>query len=110
MAFSRSESRVLFKIGRWIHRALVSPEGLVWSDAIRAPKSLKGSRMAFERSGLVGNADGALHAESQDDRVLVLTRDTGFAAIAEIHFNYDTGPALFGNRGETPIGFVREGF
>jgi hypothetical protein len=54
--------------------------------------------------------------------VLVLTRDTGFAAIAEIHFNYDTGPALFGNRrnlitewtrkvrGETPIGFVREGF
>jgi WD40 repeat protein len=122
MAFSRSESRVLFKIGRWIHRALVSPEGLVWNDAIRAPKSLKGSRMAFERSGLVGNADGALHGESQDDRVLVLTRDTGFAAIAEIHFNYDTGPALFGNRrnlitewtrkvrGETPIGFVREGF
>ncbi len=122
IAFSRSESRVLFKIGQWIHRALVSPEGLVWTDAIRAPKSLKGSRMAFDRSGLTGTAGGGLHGGNEDDRVLVLTRDTGFAAIAEIHFNYDTGPALFGNRrqliaewthkvrGEAPIGFVREGF
>jgi hypothetical protein len=78
--------------------------------------------MAFERSGLAGNADSAPHGENRDDRVLVLTRDTGFAAIAEIHFNYDNGPALFGNRrnlitewtrkvrGEMPIGFVREGF
>ena len=115
IAFSRSEARVLFKIGQWIHRALVSPEGLVWTDAIRAPISLKGSRMAFDW-------DGQSPADSEHDRVLVLTRDTGFAAIAEIHFNYDDGPALFGNRvdliaewtrkvrGETPIGFVLEGF
>jgi hypothetical protein len=51
-----------------------------------------------------------------------LTRDTGFARIAELHFDYDEGPALFGKRreligewsskvrGEAPIGFVREGF
>ena len=113
IAFSRNEARVLFKTGLWIHRALVSPARLIWADAIRAPKSLSGSRMAFDHQAI---------ANSEDDRVLVLTRDTGFAKIAEIHFNYDEGPALFGNRrnliaewarkvrGETPIGFVREGF
>ena len=120
IAFSRSEARVLFKTGLWIHRALVSPDGLVWTDAIRAPKSLSGSRMAFDRQS-IADIDG-LHGDYENDRVLVLTRDTGFAKIAEIHFNYDAGPALFGNRrnlitewtrkirGETPIDFVREGF
>lgn len=122
IAFSHSEARVLFKTGPWIHRALVSPAGLVWTDAIRAPKSLSGSRMAFDRDdGSPGITDG-LHADIENDRVLVLTRDSGFAEIAELHFDYDAGPALFGNRrsliaewtrrveGEAPIGFVREGF
>ena len=115
IAFSHSEARVLFKTGHWIHRALVAPSGLVWTDAVRAPKSLSGSRMAFDR---IYRAN----ADHESDRVLVLTRDTGFAKIAEIHFNYDAGPALFGNRrnliaewtqkvqGAAPIGFVREGF
>ena len=120
IAFSRNEARVLFKTGLWIHRALVSPAGLIWTDATRAPKSLSGSRMAFDRQGIAD--EGGLHAVHGNDRVLVLTRDTGFAEIVEIHFDYDAGPALFGNRqnliaewtrkvrGETPIGFVREGF
>ena len=120
IAFSRNEARVLFKTGLWIHRALVSPAGLIWTDATRAPKSLSGSRMAFDRQGIAD--EGGLHAVHGNDRVLVLTRDTGFAEIVEIHFDYDAGPALFGNRqnliaewtrkvrGEMPIGFVREGF
>ena len=122
IAFSRSEARVLFKTGAWIHRALVSPGGLVWTDAIRAPKSLSGSRMAFDRGDPAGSDYDGLHGDTDNDRVLVLTRDTGFAKLAELHFNYDAGPALFGNRsnliaewmqkvrGETPTGFVREGF
>lgn len=122
ITFGRNDARVLLKIGRWIHRALLSPDGLVWTDAARAPKSLKGSKMAFDRSGqrrtdIRGHATG-----TEDDRVLVLTRDTGSVRIAEIHFDYDAGPALFGNRreliaewtrkvrGETAIDFVREGF
>jgi hypothetical protein len=76
--------------------------------------------MAFDHQASTNN-DG-LHEDYENDRVLVLTRDTGFAKIAELHFDYDAGPALFGNRknliaewtrkvrGETPIGFVREGF
>lgn len=113
ITFSRNQAHVLFKVGYWIHRALVTPDGLIWTDAARAPKSLPGSRLAIDRSrGTSGDGD----------RVLVLTRDTGFAKIAEIHFAYDAGPILFGNRreliaewsrklrGNTPIGFVREGF
>ena len=122
IAFSRSDARVLFKTASWIHRALLSPDGLVWTDAIRAPKSLSGSRMAFDRGGQAGSDNDGLHGYPDNDRVLVLTRDTGFAEIAELHFDYDAGPALFGNRrnliaewsqkvrGDTPIGFVREGF
>ncbi len=117
IAFSRNDSRVLFNVGRWIHRALVTPDGLVWTDAVRAPKLLKGSRMAIDKS-----RPSIANDEGDHDRVLVLTRDAGFARIAEIHFNYDAGRALFGNRreliaewtrkvrGEAPIGVVREGF
>ncbi|MGY8796903.1 MAG: WD40 repeat domain-containing protein, partial [Woeseiales bacterium] len=35
VSFSPNESRVLFRTGRWIHRALVSPSGLSWTDTIR---------------------------------------------------------------------------
>jgi WD40 repeat protein len=122
IAFSRGDARALFKSGPWIHRALLTPDGLVWTDAIRAPKSLSGSRMAFDRGDLAASGDDKLHGTADSDRVLVLTRDMGFARIAELHFNYDDGPALFGNHhnliaewsrkvlGEKPIGFVREGF
>ena len=122
IVFSSSEARVLFKTGSWIHRALVSPAGLVWTDAIRAPKSISGSRMVFDRGGELATDNDGLHDQIENDRVLVLTRDTGFAEIAELHFNYDAGPALFGNRrdlitewtqkvrGEQPIGLVPEGF
>jgi hypothetical protein len=121
IAFSRGDARVLFKTGAWIHRALLTPDGLLWTDAIRAPKSLSGSRMAFDSRDRSGG-DVNTHGNADSDRVLVLTRDTGFARIAELHFNYDEGPALIGNRndliaewsrkvgGEKPIGFVREGF
>ena len=122
IAFGRNDARVLFRIGRWIHRALVSPDGLIWTDAVRAPKSLRGSRMAIDRSA-PRRAGSPAHSGAVDaDRVLVLTRDTGFARLAEIHFDYDAGPALFGNRrdlitewtrkvhGETISEFVREGF
>ncbi len=122
IAFSSNQARVLFKIGHWIHRALLTPDGLIWTDAVRAPIPLRGSRMAIDRSRRQSAMAPSSRDGGEDDRVLVLTRDTGFAKIAEIHFNYDAGPALFGNRrelisewtrkvrGETPIGFLREGF
>jgi len=119
VAFSPNESRVLFRTGRWLHRALVSPAGLIWTDSIRAPKALHGSGMAFD---VAKGAPGQPGSGLSGDRVLILTRGTGATELTELRFDYSAGPALFGTRAEllgrwterlrgpTPSGFVREGF
>jgi WD40 repeat protein len=88
--FSPGGLRVLFKTGRWIHRASVSHAGLVWLNGIRAPKAVAGSRMVFKSSLDADNAFG--------DQVVVLTRDAGFAEMAQLDFTHSSGPTLIGNR------------
>lgn len=98
--FSFSESRVLFRTVRWIHRAGVSPGGLIWLDAIRTPKALAGSKMVVDdplperagRSGQIGNALG--------DHVMLLTRDAGLPELVDLRFSYSAGPALVGNKNQ----------
>ncbi len=90
--FSPSESRALFRTGRWIHRAGVSPGGIIWMDAIRAPKALAGSQMVF---------DQRLPRDAGDPfggRVMLLTRDAGFPEVVELRFSHSDGSALFGNK------------
>jgi WD40 repeat protein len=118
VAFSPNETRVLFRTGRWIHRALVTPTGLVWTDSVRSPKPMSGSRMAFDTSPPENGRATNLSA----DRVLILARDSGVTELAELHFNFGQGPALFGSRSELleawserlrgprPSVFAREGF
>jgi hypothetical protein len=69
ISFSPNESLFLFRTGRWIHRALVSPSGLSWSEAIRSPKVVNGARFVFDSS------DSA--ASRAVSRVLLLTNVTG---------------------------------
>ena len=121
VAFSPSESRVIFKTARWVHRALVSPGGLIWTDALRAPRSVGGSGMVFDSRIERAPGDGHI-SDPTGDRILILTTDTGFAELAELRFSYSSGPTLFGNRtgliaewteklrGPALSGFVREGF
>jgi WD40 repeat protein len=121
IAFSPSESRVVFRTARWVHRALVSPGGLVWTDTLRAPTALGGSRMVFDPQ-YDAAADAGHVSDPSGDRLLILTRDSGFAEIAELRFSYQSGPTLFGNRSEllaewseklagpAPNVFDREGF
>ena len=97
VAFSPNESRVLFRSGRWLHRALVTPTGLIWTDTARAPKAMNGSGMAFEISHDSGSVQGA---NLSGDRVLILARDTGVTELSEVRFNYTDGPSLFGSRNE----------
>ena len=99
IVFSPGDSRVLFKTARWIHRASVSLAGLVWLDAVRAPKALSGSRMVFEDQP---DIDRPLPdtADPFGDRVIVLTRDAGFAEVAELNFGHTAGPTLIGNKTE----------
>ena len=90
--FSPSESRVLFRTGRWIHRAGISPGGIIWLDAVRAPKALAGSRIVFDHRQPHGTGDPF------GDRVTLLTRDAGFPQVAQLRFSHTDGPALFGNK------------
>jgi WD40 repeat protein len=112
IAFSPNESRVLFRTGRWIHRASVSPSGLIWLDAMRTPKAMAGSRMVFDTAaplpggpvGVAASADSATAAGSDaardplGNRAMLLTRDAGFAEVAILDFSYESGPTLFGSR------------
>ena len=119
VAVSPNESRVLFRTGRWVHRAVITPAGLLWTDSIRAPKALHGSRMVFDMSQDPANGGGG---NLSGDRVLILARDTGATELSELRFSYSDGPALFGSRvellnqwteqlqGPTASDFSREGF
>jgi hypothetical protein len=113
---------VLFRTGRWIHRALVSPTGLIWTDTIRAPKAMHGSQMVFGQvRGPVATPDETAGDQS-GERVLILESDSGVTKLAEVRFSYADGPALFGSkaellsewtekiRGPAVSAFVREGF
>lgn len=92
VAFSPGESRLLLRTSRWMHRANVSPSGLIWLDAMRTPKVLGGSTMAFEKDGTAGPA-----ADPTGNRVMLLTRDAGFAEVAILDFTFESGPTLFGS-------------
>lgn len=95
IAFSPNESRVVFRTGRWVHRASVSPRGLTWLDAMRTPKAMSGSQMVFEGTTKTGERSSG---DPLGQRVMLLTRDAGFAEVAVLDFGYDSGPALFGSR------------
>ena len=95
--FSPNESRALFRSGRWIHRALVTPSGLIYTDSARAPKTVSGSGMAFDTD--VDPATGR-QINPSADRILILARDSGVTELAEVRFRFTDGPSLFGSRNE----------
>ncbi|MFQ5981832.1 MAG: AAA-like domain-containing protein, partial [Woeseiaceae bacterium] len=95
IVFSPNASRALLRTTRWIHRTGVSPAGLIWLDAIRAPKVLAGSQMVLDRRMPTEQVNDPF-----GDRVMLLTRDAGFPEVAELRFSHSAGPALFGNKDE----------
>jgi WD40 repeat protein len=99
IAFSPNGSRVLFRTARWVHRAGVSPAGLTWLDAVRTPKLMNGSDMVFEAPRSTHDTQQPEPAaDPLGNRVMVLTRDAGFAEVALIDFTYQTGATVFGSR------------
>ena len=95
IVFAPSETRVLFRTARWIHRANITPRGLSWLDALRAPKILSGSQMVLDFGD--GTEAGR---DPLGGRIALLTRDTGFAEVAELQFSLSTGPTLIGPKKE----------
>jgi len=83
--------RVLFRTSNWIHRASSSVAGLIWIDAMLAPKPLSAARMVF------GNP-AADDAAALGNRVYLPVASDGFVRLAELNFSSAGGPGLFGNK------------
>ncbi len=94
--FSPSNSRVLFKTRRWVHRTSVNTVGLTWREAARTPNAITGSQIVMDQAVVNGSEQALL--DPLGDRLLVLTRDAGFAQVAEVSMLNDAGPLLFGSR------------
>ena len=90
LVFSPNESRLLLRTARWVHRAAVTQSGLSWIDAVRIPKIVPGSDVVLD-SGTAGS-------DPLGGRLAMLTRDSGFAEVAEIEFAPSDGPAVIGSR------------
>jgi WD40 repeat protein len=92
--FAAGEAQVLLRTSRWIHRADISRGGIYWRDAIRAPQAIAGSRLEFDWQ----RADPPARRFAAADRVLLLTREAGFAEVAELDFSHEQGSLVFGSR------------
>jgi hypothetical protein len=91
VTFSPNGSRVLFRTSRWVHRASSATSGLIWLDAVFAPRSIGAARMVFGGSS-------ARTAAPSGNRVYLPVAGDGFVQLAELNFEMNRGPALFGNK------------
>ncbi len=91
VTFAPGGHRVLFRTSNWIHRVSSSVAGLVWIDAILAPKALDNARMVF--GGPVAKDGAAL-----GNRLLLPIAGDGFVQLADLRFTNSQGPSLFGSR------------
>lgn len=91
VSFVPGGSRILFRTTGWIHRASSSAAGLLWIDAMLAPKPPRGARMVF------GDVTGD-PAASRGARLYLPVAAQGSLRLAELSLGAGQGPGLFGNR------------
>jgi WD40 repeat protein len=88
VAFNPVGSRVYFRTARWVHRVSSSPNGLIWLDAILAPRPAHGGTIMASAATSAGN----------EIRLPVIR--AGTLTLARLRFDSSETPALFGNRDE----------
>jgi WD40 repeat protein len=93
ISFTPSGYRALFRTSNWIHRAGSSDMGLIWIDAILAPKPLPSARMVFGDPGVNGSA-------AVGSTVYLPVASDGQARLAELNFAFSRGAGLFGSKDE----------
>ena len=91
VSFSPGGTRVLFRTSTWVHRASSSGAGLIWQDAILAPKALANARMVFGDPELD-------QASALGNRFFLPVAADGYPRLAELNFAATRGPGLFGNK------------
>lgn len=91
VTFAPGGLRILFRTSNWIHRASSSAAGLMWIDAMLAPKSLDHARMVF--------GDAATdNAATLGNRLFLPVAGDGVVQLADLRFTNPRGPGLFGNK------------
>jgi WD40 repeat protein len=93
VTYAPSGSRVLLRTAGWIHRASSAASGLIWLDAVLAPRPIHGSRMVF------GNMNNQT-ANPLGNRVFVPVSGDGSVQLTELSFDGSGRAALFGNKEE----------
>ncbi len=88
VAFNPVGSRVYFRTARWVHRASSSANGLIWLDAILAPRPVHGGNIVVSSATSAGN-------EIQ----LPVIRG-GSVTLERLRYDAAATPGLFGNRNE----------
>jgi WD40 repeat protein len=88
VAFNPVGSRAYFRTARWVHRMSSSTNGLIWLDAILAPRPVHGGNIVVSAATSAGN-------EIQ----LPVIRG-GAVTLARLRYDAADNPGLFGNRDE----------
>ena len=91
VTYTPGGSRVLFRTSRWVHVANSAPSGLIWVDAMLAPKGLGSASMVF------GDRDAD---NAAGNRVYLPVAGDGFVSLAEFDLVTLKGPGMFGNKDE----------
>ena len=91
VAFDAKGTRVYFATARWVHRVNSSARGLVWMDAMFAPKPLKGA-------GIV-HGDGTSPATAGHRMFMPVARN-GYIELLELDIGASATAGLFGSRDE----------
>jgi WD40 repeat protein len=91
VTFSPGGVRVLFRTSNWVHQASSLESGLIWLDAILAPKALTNARMVF------GDPERD-EAAALGNRFFLPVAADGYPRLAELDFTAASGSGLFGNK------------
>jgi len=91
VVFDANASRAYFRSPRWVHRASLSTQGLIWTDALFVPRTLSGA-------GIV-RGDGTPESRVAHRMYLPIARN-GYIEIVELGFGRSSSAGLFGNKDE----------
>jgi len=91
VAFDLNGTRAYFRSPRWVHRASASVSGLIWLDALFAPRTLNGA-------GIV-RGNGGPESRTAHRMYLPVARN-GFVEFVELSFGVSSSTGLFGNKDE----------
>jgi len=91
VVFDSNAARAYFRSPRWVHRASLSRNGLIWTDALFVPRTLNGA-------GII-RGNGTPESRVSRRMYLPVARNS-YVEIVELGFGGTSSAGLFGNKDE----------